>query len=775
MDGKVNGGAGGGISWSNYQDNEGIDTSSSAEVAAVKELVTAGADRYKSNVSRSDGDSSTNGSANNDPANPKLKTPDFQDPAVSDAALKKLFDPNALMQAYDNGIDGYLAAAQAADDAEAEKITVTDPEIIRIANERGVSPGVLYKAMQNMTDGELDKVLNSLPPEEGAQLKMAMAYPGSVTLSPALSKALQDMKDAINGKVRSEFGLGQGWSGQSSNLTTSKQSIDNDIDITFNEVFDQELNNIQPPLTDTQRAQLRTMHYAPPGVKLPTDPALLALLKTIEGKVNAQLQAKYGFDADWTPPPDTEYYAAIMEGAFVDEFKKAAENSDPPLTREDALNIDTYASKYFANPNDPDIPSDVKKMLGKLVGVANAAVINKFGLDSAWKADTAGIHPAQMDLKSFKMAQGAVKVLRDMLAFAQSQIPNIPPSAERQRLENYLKTIGKAISDMEEAMYAMESGHGDIARVMSRLRAEIQESDIKQQEAQEAQIKDKQGSKMEKVIPLDFMDVLTKITIVAAAIVLSVMVNTPPNPGGALIAAIAISAAIAYVSKPSLADTAFAAVQDGCVTFGKAIGGPAGEDFGKILGTVVNTYLSMVLSGGNPILAVTLFTQNTKATETFAGVCGADENQQKICAAVVGAVVQVVMAVAMTMMTGGGASASLMATVGEAMNVSEKVMKAATTLAKVVMVAFQLTTTTIQGYNSVIEMKTADINASVTMIKARSEAMTEELQALIKVIRQLLDKIMSALQGIPNQILDLDKFQGEKWSKADSMISELFS
>lgn len=713
-----------------------------------------------------------------DPKRPVLTPPDPHDPAVANAALAKLFDPQTMAKIFDQGPTDFVAAAEESFAADASSITVTDPEVIRAAQEQGISPQVLQKGIQEWSTAQLKSFLDHLPPDMANRFRLAFAFPETAgTLTVEQQALIQGIKNAINTKAALQFGLRPEWPGQEVNVTSLKESIVLGFDKAFREALQQAIDTADPPLTNEQIAKLKTLYYAPPGVTLTQDPVLLGIFTSIKDQMTNVMQAKYSYDDSWKPPVDTEYYTSILNGAFCQHFKEAAAHYDPPLTKEDALNIDKFAPKYFANSGDPSIPADVKTILANLVAAANATVIKEFGLDPAWKANVTAINPPGMDMGAFTMAQNALKSLNDMRDAIEIILPSIPPSPERQRLENYLKLIGEAITELQEALYAMQDSRANTARILTRLRMAISDDNIKQKEKAAADVKAEEG-KLEKVIPInDIMDVVTKVSIIAAACVVAALLSS--TGVGMAVGAIIIAAAIAYVTAsvvaPGFVEKAFAEIQAGCIEFGKAIGGPCGEEFGRVLGAVVNLYVALVLGTGNPMLTMQLMTKDCKAIEEIAGVCGANENEIKICSAVIGGVAQVAMAVAMSVMSFGATSAAAIGTVANALHTTEKTIRTVIKVAQTLQTLFTLTTTAISGYNSYVEYNNNMVYIDINWIKAKSEVLDEDQQAIMKSLRQLLDKIQSLFQGTTDLILDLSKTNSAKWTQASMNTTELFS
>jgi len=736
------------------------------DTASTNEKVDTTNTQFQSTVSTSNTKAGAAGYVT-DPSLPTLQQATVTDPDGGFGTLQHIFNfstvLNNLIAANDTFPSGAPKSSQknqgasgttpnellALPSSQEGETTVNDPAIIALAQKLGLSPASLLSSIQSQAATFFDQEVANLSPQDAAALKNAIfTSNGAANLPANLQAQLKTILANVNSKLSQDFGLGQDWQG----ITTlenseAAQAFQEDLSNSYDSAFEDALNQaaINDNLSSDQVAELRTMHYLPDEAASAT-PQLQTLLQTLNAAALSQVQQNVGFGI--IPQANIAYYVSMLNGAYIQAFKEAMGNYQPSLTNDQQNLIE----KYIEDPDDPSIPDSIKQIVQSIKSSVLPKIISRYGLSSSWQPTVTTLSPSSVDPTMNLMATNAAQNANDLLASAQSYVAQLPNGPEKSSYLDYLRTIGNAINQLEASIYALQSGQANTSQTLSRLQLSIQLDNLAKQQQAQDQVRDKQG-KMAQMGPLG--DIVKWI-----GNIFTLGLGACMGPVGFIFAlAYFIDQAVSEsTGKPSKFQQLFDDINKAC--------GPAG-------GMVASFAVSVLLSGGNPLLLINLVTQNANCVQNFVKVCGGNEEAQQITAMVVGMVAQIVVMVALSIVTGGAAAPALIAPViAEALDIS---VEAVTTACKVVTVAIQITTTSLQIASSGIELNNNILLSQIDVIRGQSEAFAEDVAGMIQVLKKLIQKLLDMLKGNSDWLISIDKFQGQKYTDASMISSEIFS
>lgn len=713
-------------------------------------------------------------------AHPSLPQSLVNNPQAATQTLQSTINPpkefiqqtvSNLVNLLPNGVDTDLSP-------EELQAVVTDDKILELAAETGVSPQVILKNVQTEKNNAFQELVNKLPPDQANKLTFAYYVPeGAKNLSPELKTLLQQLNGQANQEVAENFKFGSDWPGVEINSAGFRSQLSQTVDAEFTKLLNAKID--EGGLSASDAAMLRAMHN---GMATGT-PTLKNLLQQLQTQATAQLQAKYGIDVSYQPKGDVAAYNNIVNGDFAQTYQKAIAKYTGTATAEQKALLE----KFAANPKDPSIPDNIKQLAKQLaderqlllqafpnpdkatipdalkatakalIAESISVVVAKYNLDPQWQPTIKTLASPFIDPATMKKATSAMDLATEVFDRAQAFVNGMPESPEKTMYLQYLKIIGRALITIQEAIYGMQATQTKVSTALNRAQLESQLNDIAQQEAAAAEARKKE-SKMAKMGPLaNVMNWIMKIAIIAF---------------GALAGPIGVAIAIAYVTDSIVSEAQgkeTTMVQDMFAEIANSM--PAGA------ATVVKALLVTVLSmiSLNPLVALNLITQDSKVMETFAKACGADPTEQMWAGLIFSIVVQVAFAFALIYATGGAATAATMSTVIQHVATTFEIStKLATQIVKSSIMAVKVIMASLQIASSGMKLNNALIARELDMIKAKAEAYSEQVQALIAILKKLIQKLLALLEGNADMLVNINTLQGKKWSDASDQTSMIF-
>jgi len=552
---------------------------------------------------------------------PQLDAPGTTDPLyLSSSSLQVTGTPDQIAQQ----MNQYAASAF----GTLETQTVTDPTILAMSAKAKVPPFYVSASIAKSGQQALDSALGNLSPDLAAKIKAALAYPDfAATLSPSEQATLSDVQSQIAAAENTEAASYQvtipaGWATPTLDMTKMRAEVSYNFDETFKTAV-----NGYSGLTDVQKNQLLLLHYNPPGVTMPTDPAVLSAFAAINQQVAGQLPL-----GGWTPPADNpDYYNEVLNGAFSNALLNAENASTPPLTQDQQNLISQWGSAYLANPDDSSIPSDAKTLIQTLVATATQSVISAYGLDPGWEptVTTLSIDPATAT------AFGAISTAQGLVADMTSTVNGMPDSPEKTAYLHYLSTISAALNSLIETIYSLQGAQTEASTQLNQIKLAIQKADYDQQVKAQADAaakqKDQDDSKLADMPPglQTFCKVMQDAMIVAVGLFLA-----PFTLGASL--ALTIAYVVAENTQPELIAEAFTAINT-------AVGA---DDY--LSEAIVSTITCLILTMLNPMIGIQeLCGTNANVFYDYGKACGESDADAKQNAMIAGIVLQATIMVVM--------------------------------------------------------------------------------------------------------------------------------
>lgn len=157
----------------------------------------------------------------------------------------------------------------------------------------------------------------------------------------------------------------------------------------------------------------------------------------------------------------------------------------------------------------------------------------------------------------------------------------------------------------------------------------------------------------------------------------------------------------------------------------------------------------------------------------FVKQAGGSERDQMIATAVIQGIVMIAATIALTVLTlGAGAEgivASVLSTVGkiaDVLSISEKTVQITFMVVQCVIAALQVA-------NQGIEINNDVLMSQIDLIKGRSDAQSEQIQAIIDMLRMLIKKLLDMLAGGGDDLVNIQKLQADKYNKFSQITDGL--
>lgn len=726
------------------------------------------------------------------------------DPQLGLQTLAGFQTPAGMMSAYQNLTFPSPTTAQQDYYNSLNDTAMQYPEIVQMADNLGVSPGQIYAKVQGDRDANVQQQIANLPPDQQDKFKAAYFFKDTSNLNPDEKALLETMINQANSDVGQDMGL------QTVNLNDvppDSEAFTGQAIAVGGQSFEDAVNEAVAKGTMTQDEANQVLSVRN-GARSPdsVSPHVLQLLKLMTG-IAAQspdmiaLQAKYGFGPDWLPPADATAYNAIINGDFSLSMQKSVKGYYGSVTDPAKQAI---IDKLIANPNDPNAfaganLSDAEKqaLIEQAGAIANARMmilqyyadptslspedlkqygdiakamiddaingtIAKYGLDATWKPTITTL-VSEIDPASLQRLQETLNTLKGILDSATEMVNAMPDGPEKDVYLDYLKTISKMMIIIQDCINEMSASNCDISKKKSFLKLQMQLANLDKQKQAAEEVQKKQG-KMANMGPIgDIVKWVMYIVIVALAAAATVSTGNP------LFLALAVAYVVDKETHPpgkSLLDQGFQAIN--------SMPGVAGQVAGIIISVAICAALCCVGGALGPIMALTVFCQDSNAVQNAAALGGADKATQAICAMAVQMVLTVALMVFLWVATAGASTGAMIATVAAEM--AEVTALSVSTCTKIIYVAYvacMLTVVSLQATASGIELNNNILLAQIDKIKGSADKYSAEIEAMIEVLKKLINKLLEMLQGNTDWVANISSFLGKMWGDASKLTTEI--
>ncbi|HEV8051061.1 MAG TPA: hypothetical protein VGP47_01095, partial [Parachlamydiaceae bacterium] len=661
---------------------------------------------------------------------------------------------------------------------------VTDPEIIALSLSTGVPAAKIQANVQMEQNIEFTDLVSELPEDEANKLTFAYYNPEAATnLSPELKAKLTTIKEQIHEGVKDVFKFSPEWQGVAVDATDFKNKFSTEVDNTFQAALDAlveaKLADGSLKLEDVAafKATMRSMHLG-----LAAGPHTLQnLLKTLEGQVSTQLQAKYGFDVAYQPKGDILFYNNVVNGSFSQTYQQlvAKYTGQPPANAQQLADLEKYADVIAKNPNDPAIPASIKQIVAdrqlllkaypdfsglpdNLQAVAKQirtdsvkAVISQFGLDTTWEPTIKSIIIPGVDMQKVATLNTGLATAREGLGKVTEYANSLPDSPEKVSFLNYLGIISAAISGLQEAVYAMQASQSNAMSASTRGKLDMQLNDL----AQTTKASKATQEQLKKMASMENPGMKALMWIVKIVLLLISIWFGP----------FAFAAALAFFT-----DSVVAAATGEKHTGLEKLMELMSKNLPPAAAAALKIIMVLAIGAVNPWLALEIFATESGTVKDTMKAFGADDKAAAIADMVFKAVLMVAIMVVMVVVTGGAATEAVMLGVfkmiADALHVATKVavriVQIATLIMNTVIASIQVSASAVTMNNSIIMSK-------IDMIKGESEAYAEIVAGMIAAIQKLIQKLLALMQQGASSIVMINEFQGKKWTNASQISSDI--
>jgi hypothetical protein len=647
-----------------------------------------------------------------------------------------------------------------------------DPQITARAKKTGVSEETIFKNIQESQNIAFKDIVGKLPPAQADRLTFAHFVPNHSKLSSDEAKQLASIEKQVREGVANDFGFSKDFTG----VPVDTDEFLNNLGLQSDDFFEK-LINAKIADGSLSESDARTLKAMNAGIATGT-PTLKNLLAQLQGLVTTQLQAKFGFDGAYQPKGDVAFYNNVVNGDFAHTFQKNVDKYTGKITAE-------QMAKYEKNPNDPSLPPNIKELASQLVknrqlilsaypdfsslpgdlkadaetifAETKTETIGKYGLDVTWKPTMTALYAEGVDAKGLAAANSAMDTAREVLDHALKIGNEMPDGPEKTNFLNYLKAIGQALSGLQETIYAMQAAQSGSAKSANKAKLDMQLNDLdKQQKAADKTAE--QTKKIRSMGPAGkALDWIIKLIILAFALALG---------------PVAFMMALAYFMD-SVVSAAMGSKKTGVQIMFEKIAESIHPDAAAVAVKVLLATVISVMSL-NPYLAIQLCLTDSRMIQDMVKVCGGDKMAQEIVAMVVNMIVQIGIMIILMILTGGAATGALVAKVTEllaksvkiALETASKIVTICRYVMMILMSSLQITQQSIQLNNSVVLSK-------IDIIKGEAEKYSEEIQAIIKALTKMIQKLLQLLQGNSEGIVSISNFQAKKYSDANVITSDI--
>lgn len=744
-------------------------------------------------------------------ASPDAHTPYLQKPKEkdeNDLLSDDVFNQDTSAEGY---LERFLEAQEAADTPppgspaalrreELAKIKVEDPEILALAEKSGLSPGQVLEDVQVSAQLVFKDLIKDLPDEDQKKLEFARYHPGAAkNLSPALQAKLKEINANVTTTIGRDAGFSSDWPGialDSSEINQYDRDLSSDASSTFQDALDEAVDSGR--ITDDQSKKLKTMYFMKGAFT--EDPILQSLYQNIYSSVQTQMEQTYGFDSTFEIPLNTDYYPAVANGDYATKVRDMLANAQPPLTKDEQEMIKGMLGNPPVTPSFPtrtyEEGRSAKTQLIKLSGIANhirttctAAVIAELGLDPTWMPTIGKIDNPIINNDGFKKATDALDMMKEMINKMGPEIDKLPPDVQAD-YRNYLKATLAAIAELQQFLYSIEGATTSITSKFSQSSADASSASIgimkkAWRKAERAMHKAKNsimGKIAHGMAPLNKVNgwlgkVMTIAVSVAIAVLLMATAVATVNPlivtAAIYVSVLIVSAAVAITVDQAVAEqTGEPSITEQSMSYiNKAMNKLTGEN----CGWVVTGCLSLLLSGGNPLLAASLLTGDSGTITNMVQCMGGSKADGEIASMVLNAVTQIVVAVAMTFMGNpAGLGGTISKIASATISIGDRAICTVGTAAKGAMAVATIGMGALQTASGGYQANLSFAQADVTKIKALSEAQTELIKELTKAVQKAIENLMAFLSQTGEQIVDINQLASGLQQSYKNMVTNLF-
>jgi len=657
-----------------------------------------------------------------------------------------------------------------------------------------------------------------------AKTIFAHLYPNEVKRST--SDLASQLEKKVAEQMAEKYGLPDDWK-----FTPQTDKFETKLSVDYNSAFNALMNgDLEDPavkalleahpelaaqldkLSPEQKAQLKYLHYHPEAQFPDAD-----ILKNLNGQLQSlllgNLASEFGFPAGWEPPSvKATVQDSVIQGYYREAFFKKLDAFGkaqvPPLTDKQISEL----KKAFDYPDNPSVSANSKKIVEQLKGEAIAEIGPKLGLPVGWIPPVGPPSGGHIDEQSATVALNGINTVQEMLGGLEALAVNLPPSPMRAKLLDFLKSISQALSALKEQVFAMQNTDAGKAKELGKAELDTQMNKLEKQR-QEME-KQKESGKPGMAGFQKFMQAFGPCAAVIAVIVAVCTMGTMT----ALAVAVAV-AAIAYTVADAIVQGVTGTGIIGQIMKGitELIAmiipeGPGRMAVDIIVKVVLIVACLALVIAANPMIGLTVGVQaagqavtESKIIQNLIGAMGGDQMAQEITAMVLVTVVTTTVTIAVSIFTFYMQAAAIPAKVAEKVaevtkkitemllkvlqtvmkieqQVVDKTVKIAQTAVKILDPAnwIQLMNQTVEISGTIATQATViksqlDL-ASLVMQKARLQADMEVLTAMVKLLRQLINKIMSGLSDEGGQqTQEIANIQKNVWDSSSKITTNIAS
>ena len=486
----------------------------------------------------------------------------------------------------------------------------------------------------------------------------------------------------------------------------------------------------------------------------------------------------------------------------------------------------------FPDPDNSSLPDDLKSIAKQLMTESKDMVIAARGLDLTWQPTMTSLYPSGLDPKVINQGLIGIAYVREISENAEKVVNRMQNSLEKGVFIDYLRTIGDALNKMEDCIYAMQASQSNMSKVMNQAKLVSQLDNLAKQQKSIKQAEDKEkkmaslgplGKIFEWIIKIIMIIITLPIPGANAAVMFyvadsahsemtgqkslvdqmfTVIAKSLPTAAASIVNFLLAAAASVMTANPLLG-MQLLGTDSQFIQLAVQAGGGSKEDQ-QLAGMIFNLTLQLaaiivltIVTGGagaeamlGEVAEVTAeVTEET--TQTTLGVTKELIEGGEMAGKLSGESSEVVQG---TTKAGNLASKSLeeetdvtsetfieeqqneVDTIGEKVDVApekDPALQSISNTQKAIRFATDIIVTSLTISQSGIQLNNNILLSQMDIIKGEAKAFQEKVEALIAVMKKVVDMLLQLLQKGSSDIASINNLQGKKWSDASQILSQI--
>lgn len=556
-----------------------------------------------------------------------------------------------------------------------------------------------------------------------------------------------------------------------------------------------------------------------------------------EQRASAHIQRNNGTPPNYAPKPNSANYQATLNGSYADNVRQLiAKFQGPPVISTDEEQ--QLLMNAIMDPDSPNTPPNLRDASNKLRPQARAAVEKKYKIPPGQFTPNRELIPGGGVMKPQTQNNPAINATRNSISDAEEGTEELsgfvalmPDGEQKTMATNFILLIQEALSAARDMLYEVETTNSTTASMGARLNLQLQQSKIAYQAAQMQKMMDHHAkggifSGVEKAFshlgilgtilncclnPLQELDnkihfssaFFSMVSAISNAITNTVFRFLPPKARAAMDVAMKVLITAVLASEmmgPMMAVMSLATGGLGPVLMIMYLIQSAPQLLMEsgVVQNVVQIYSSSPLAAQIAAMSVAMAVGVAIAVGMMF-IPGAQETSALMVARLTEFLAETLGEIATMVMRTVETVGEVISDIGETIadtvssagKLGEKFMQAWNKLVETLqaffktassnLVSFQKVNTAVnvgvdlmQGYNNVIQAINSFQKAAVAREQGELNASLDIVNALVQNLQKVINELLNALEGIGQDINNINTQVGTMYQTSSSTVSQMF-